>query len=249
MGKIIRIAAWTLGILVVLALALFVYLRNADLTAYEEQIERYASRAIGHELDIDGRFELQFGRQSRLVAENVSLFNPDWPTDTRLLRVGHLTVVIDTWTLLSGPLVVEKLDVRDVQGRIELLSDRRSNWDTGAEPSAGDDDVDSDRIAFRRVQIDRIELSYLDPERPRPIDVAIETLSVTPDSGDILDLDVRGTINGLPLWADGRLGPWQNFLDGKDIIADLDVTLGTVRLSIDGSADCRISGASWPTLC
>jgi uncharacterized protein involved in outer membrane biogenesis len=237
MRKVFRIAAWTLGILVVLTLALFVYLRKADLTVYEEQVERYASRAIGHELDIGGRFELQFGGHTRLVAEDVSLSNPDWPTDTQLLRVGHLTVVVDTWSLIGSPLVVEELDVRDVEARVELMSDRRSNWDTGAEPSAVDDDFDSDRIAFRRVQIDGIEFSYLDPDRPRPIDVVIETLTLSPDAADILDLDVQGTINELPLWADGRLGPWQNFLDGRDIIADLDLTLGAVRLSIDGSAE------------
>ncbi|NIL94342.1 MAG: hypothetical protein GTO71_07865, partial [Woeseiaceae bacterium] len=61
MSKVFRIAVWTLATMVVLTLALYVYLRSADLTVYEEQIERYASRALGHELDIDGRFELQFG--------------------------------------------------------------------------------------------------------------------------------------------------------------------------------------------
>lgn len=237
MSKVFRIATWALGVLVVLTIALYAYLRSADLTVYEGQIERYASRVIGHKLDIDGRFELQFGGHSRLVAENVSLTNPDWPDDVSLLRVGHLTVVVDTWTLLSGPLIIEELEVRDIEGRVEVLSDRRSNWDTGREPDADDDEFDSDRLAFRRVRMDGIEFSYLDPRRPRPIDIAIESLTVLPDSAHILDLDVQGTINDLPLWADGKLGPWENFVDGKDISADLDVTLGTVRLSIDGSAE------------
>jgi uncharacterized protein involved in outer membrane biogenesis len=44
-------------------------------------------------------------------------------------------------------------------------------------------------------------------------------------------------VNEFPLWADGKLGPWQNLLDGKDLIADLDVTLGQVRLAVEGSAE------------
>ncbi|NIL94341.1 MAG: hypothetical protein GTO71_07860, partial [Woeseiaceae bacterium] len=86
------------------------------------------------------------------------------------------------------------------------------NWDTGREPDTDDEEFGSDRLAFRRIRIDGIEFSYLDSERPRPIDVAIETLTVLPDTGNILDLDVQGTINDLPLWADGKLGPWENFV-------------------------------------
>jgi uncharacterized protein involved in outer membrane biogenesis len=235
-GKIFRIAAWVLGAVVILVAALFMYLRGADLTVYEEHIERFASNAIGHKLDIDGRFKLQFGRHSRLVAENVSLRNPNWPSEPGLLRVGHVTVVVDTWTLLDRPLVVENLEVRDIDGRLELLADGRSNWDTGREPEPAGDDFDTNRVAFRRVRIDDVDFSFHDPERARSMDIVIEGLTVTPDGNDILDLDFQGTINGMPLWAEGKLGPWPNFLDGKDISADLDLTLGTLRLSVTGLA-------------
>ena len=237
MGRFLRIVLWILGAFLVLVIGLYAYLRSADLTVYEDQIEAYASRAIGHDLDIGGRFELQFGGRTRIVAENVSLKNPNWSSEPDLLRVGHVTVVVDTWSLIGGPFVVEELEARDIEGRVELLADRRANWDTGREVNDDSEDFDTDRIAFRNVAIDGVELSYIDPERPRPIDVAIDTLTIAPDANDILDLDLQGTINELPLWADGKLGPWQNFLDGRDITTDLDLTLGTVRLSIDGSAE------------
>ena len=64
----------------------------------------------------------------------------------------------------------------------------------------------------------------------------IELLTVSPDENDILDLDLRGAINELPLWADGKIGPWRNFVDGRDISADLDVTLSQGSLSLEGTA-------------
>ena len=140
-------------------------------------------------------------------------------------------------SLFGEPLVIETLEARDVRGRVELQADGRNNWDSARDSEDSAEEFGTDRIAFRRVRIDGIEVTYVDPDRRRPLDIAIEGLTVAPDANDILDLDAQGMINDLPLWADGKLGPWQNFLDGKDITADLDLTLGSVRLSIEGSAD------------
>jgi hypothetical protein len=239
MRRVIQIVSWTVAVVLLLAGGLLIYLKNADLSVYEDRIEDLVSEAIGHDFQVDGRFELHFGGVTRLVAEDVSLQNPAWPSDPNLIRIGRVSVAIDTLSVFSGPFVIENLEVRDVGGRLEVSADRRVNWSPGVETGEGGEagGFDVDRIAFRQVSIDSVSFSYLDSQRPRPIRLEIASLGIAPDANDILDLDLRGTINGLALWADGKLGPWQNFLDGKDISADLDLTLGAVRLSIGGSAE------------
>ena len=86
---------------------LFAYLRNTDLSVYQDQIETYLSSQIGHELQVDGRFELHFGGITRLVAEDVSLANPEWEADALLLEIGHLTLSVDFWSLFSSPVIIE----------------------------------------------------------------------------------------------------------------------------------------------
>ena len=223
----------------VLAVGLFAYLRSADLSVYQEQIESFASGKIGHELNIDGRFELYFGGSTRIVAEDVSLLNPAWESDTQLLHVDHLTVVLDFWSLFSSPFVVESLHVRGIRGRLETLENGEMNWvpPIVRELSKDPEEIDLHQIAFRNVQIDDSEVLHISPGWHRPVLASIEHLSVTPDDNDILDLDLNGSINDLPLWADGKLGPWQNFLDGRDIFADLDLTLGSVKLTVAGSVE------------
>ena len=108
---------------------------------------------------------------------------------------------------------------------------------TGRPPKDEPRKLNTELIAFRDVQVEGVRISYVDPVRRRPLDVSIEQLIVRPDENDVLDLDLQGTVNELPLWADGKLGPWQNLLDGKDLTADLDVTLGQVRLAVEGSAE------------
>jgi len=232
-----RFSLWVVAAIVCLAAALALYLRNADLSVYEDEIEGYLSEKIGHRLEIDGRFDLQVRGLTTLTAEDISLSNPDWPSAGSLVNVGHLSVVFDLWSLVSGPLIIEDLDVREVTMNLERDVEGQANWMTGRPVSDEAKEIDTGRIAFRDVNIESVQIAYVDPARRRQIDVAIEHLIVRPDDNDILDLDLLGAVNEFPLWADGKLGPWQNLLDGKDLIADLDVTLGQVRLAIEGSAE------------
>ena len=239
MRKILRIGLWTLAVVVVLAAGLLVYLRNADLSIYEEQIEAFVSSRIGHELTIGGRFELHFGTVTRLVAEDVALSNPGWQSNPTLVQVGHLTIAVDTWSVFSGPFVVEELQVREIATYLEKDADGRTNWTPRIVRKQQDSSgaLDTDRIVFKEVRIESVELEIIDPAMRRPINATIGHLTISPDVNDILDLDLQGTANEMPLWADGKLGPWQNFLDGRDITADFDLTLGPVSLTLRGSVD------------
>ena len=236
MRRIIRIFAWFLAALVVLAAGLLLYLRNADLSLYHDQIEAFLSDKIGHEVRIDGRFELHFGSTTTLIAEDISISNPGWSGDSRLVDAAHLEFAFRTWSLIRPPFLVEQLVASDIQGFVAQDEEGQVNWATGrpAQADAEAESFDLNRIAFRNVSIQDVELVYDTPAREGPAQLLVETLTVSPDDNGILDLDLRGSINELPLWADGKLGPWQNFVAAQDIFVDLDLTLGTVRLAIDG---------------
>ncbi|MDJ0906137.1 MAG: AsmA-like C-terminal region-containing protein [Woeseiaceae bacterium] len=234
--RIIRLFAWSLAVLAFLVMGLYVYLRSADLSVYQSQIEKILARSIGHELDVGGLFELRFGPTTVIVAEDAALVNPDWPGDGELIRVGHLTFAFNTWSLFSSTFLVEELRATDVSGKLLRDEGGRINWiSERIQPQASDGAApDLNRVAFRKVDIEGVEFLYEDPRRPRPVLSLIEFLRISPDENDILDLDLRGDVNELPLWADGKIGPWRNFVDGQDILADLEMTLGPARLSLEG---------------
>ncbi|NND35531.1 MAG: AsmA family protein, partial [Gammaproteobacteria bacterium] len=239
MKRILRFLSWTVVLLVVLSASLVIYLRNADLSVYETQIENYLSSKIGHRLDIDGRFNLQVRGGTTLSAESVSLVNANWQGESQLLTIGRLSVNVDTWSMFVGPMIVRDLQLDDIDVRIELDDDGLANWSTGrpvaTEKSAVE--LNTDFIAFRNVELDEARISYRAVQRPRPIIAAIDHLRVSPDEGDILDLDLLGTINDYALSASGSVGPWQNLIVGRNISADLDAGLGKVALAVRGSVD------------
>jgi hypothetical protein len=231
MRKVLRIGAWTLAILVVLLAGLFAYLRSADLSVYESQIEGYLSKKIGHEVNVDGLFELRFGPVTHVVAEEVSVRNPGWQADPTILSVGHLSVSVDLWSLIDGPILIEELDIQRVRLRLERESDGNANWDNGREKAEKTtrDPFDRNLVAFRELRIQNVQFDYVDPGRPRPLNVNLAYLTLYPNVINMLDLVLRAEVNDRTLLADGQLGPWTNLIDGKDVSADLDLQLLDLR--------------------
>lgn len=230
-----------LAALVGVAVLLILYLRNADLGVYEDDIEAYLSEKIGHRLDIDGLFELRVRSLAELTAEKVTLSNSEWASQPVIVSAGHISITVDLWSLVAGPVIIEDLDIREVQVYLERNAGGKTNWRTGRPPKARPHEVRKERVVFRDVIVEGAQISYVDARRSKPIDVSLDHLKVTPDENDVLDLDLQGTLNEFLLLADGKLGPWQNLLDGKDLVADLGVTLGQVRLAVSGSVeDARV---------
>ena len=237
MRTIFRVALWSLAGVAVLAAGAYLYLRNADLSVYEEQIEDFLSDAIGHTLDIDGLFELSFGNLTRITAEKITVSNTDWQPDPVIMSVGHFSVTVDLWSLVFGPVIVEDLDIRDVHVRLKRNSELQANWESGtaSDASARKGEFNPELIAFKEVRVKDVQFTFTDPARRRPLNVTLDHLTVNPDENNILDLDLRGMLNELPLWGDGKLGPWESLLDGQEISADLILTLGGVRFAVEGT--------------
>ena len=139
--------------------------------------------AKGHELTIGGRFELHFGTITRLVAEDVALSNPTWQSNPTLVQVEHLMVAVDTWSVFSGPLVVEEFQAREIRANLEKDADDRKNWTPRVvrERQGSSDTFDINQIAFKEVRIESVELAFVDLARPRPINVHVAYLTVNPD--------------------------------------------------------------------
>jgi uncharacterized protein involved in outer membrane biogenesis len=237
MHLVFRIVVWVLATLIVLTTGTYVYLRNADLSIYREQIEERLSEAIGQEVRIDGSFDLDFGNLTRVTAEQITLSNPNWQPEPAIVSIGHFSATVDLWSLAFGPIIVDSLEIQDATVRLERNDRSEANWDrTDVQPDKQQDgNFDPELIAFREIRMQGIQLTYLDPSRKTPLFIALDHLRLKPDENNVLDLDVSATVNDIPLSADGKLGPWTNLLHGKNVSADLDLLLGKVSLAIHGS--------------
>jgi len=237
MQTVFRMLLWSLAVFTILLMSTYLYLRNADLSRYEKQIEGAISSALGHKVDVDGLFELHFGSLTDVTAEDIVITNADWPTDPELLRIGHLSFSVDIWSLISTPVIVEHLELHNAHIVLERNVAGIANWDSGEvrEDPAEPRELHLNRVVVKEVRLQNVQYVLDTPNRVRPLDANIEYLAVSRDAADVLDLEMRGRINEYPLSAGGKFGAWQNLIDGRNIAADFDLELNQVRFGLRGS--------------
>ena len=242
-----KVTAWVVATLVVLAAALFLYLRNANLEVYKAQIERVLSAAIGLDVEFDGPFELHVGRISTITAENVILANPAWPEDPQLLRIGRLSLAVNTWSLISGPAVIDDISVNAAELKVSRDEYGATNWSAGRPP--GEDEssggFDSNRLDVAQARLIDLHVAVADPGLQGPLDLDIQSLTLDPDDRGMLYLDLAGAVNAIPLAATGRVGSLDGLVSGDKVSANVELSLGRLSLMLDGEVDNlqRLRGA------
>jgi uncharacterized protein involved in outer membrane biogenesis len=73
-----RIALWSTGGILLLLVIGFCWLWFADLGFLKPQLERWVAATIGRDFAIEGRFDIDLGRETIIVAEGIRLENADW---------------------------------------------------------------------------------------------------------------------------------------------------------------------------
>ena len=124
--RVLGIVAAAIGILLVV---LLLYLAFADLGRHKGRIESFVTRQIGRPFAIDGPFTLKLFPDIRLQADQVHIGNVSWSSTPQMLQVGHFATEIDLWSLVSGPVIVRNLELRDVTVVLESRRQGREQLD------------------------------------------------------------------------------------------------------------------------
>ncbi|MGI9265330.1 MAG: AsmA family protein [Gammaproteobacteria bacterium] len=128
MKKFFKYFLSTLAALVLLAVVFVLYVQFGDLSVHRDRILTAASEATGFEITSDGPFNLEIGRGISLSAGNVVVTNPGWPDGPALATIGDLYTVVDTWSLVSGPIEVHAVQLGDADINLIESTDNGANW-------------------------------------------------------------------------------------------------------------------------
>ena len=114
--------------LALLLVSLFLYLNFADLSSYRSNVEDAVTAATGREFRIAGEFRPHVFPAPTLVAEDITLANADWAGDTPFVSIGHLSVTVDLWSLITGPARIRTFALRDVAVLLQENEAGEKNW-------------------------------------------------------------------------------------------------------------------------
>ena len=237
-----RIRFWfSLAMLAILVLAI-TWLWTADLGVFKPQVERFVSEKTGREFSIEGDFIVDFNRHPTIIAEDVRFGNPEWADEPHMVTVGRAEIRIDFWSLISGPFIIEFVDIDDVSVQLLNPAEREPNWVLATDPPPPIEEAEPGiDFLIEELYVDNVGLILDSVERTRPLSFRLNSLRQRNRDDGMLELDVDATLNGKVVAVAGELGTWNSLLAGKDVRFDIDAVLDTFQFTGSGHIDDLVS--------
>ena len=233
-----RIAFWFSFSTIVLIVLALTWLWTADLGVFKPQVERFVTEKTGREFAIDGNFYVDLAASSSVIAENVRFQNAEWADNDDMVTIGRAEVQVDLWSLFSGPIIFELIDIDDVEIWLLHAEGEEPNWVLPVEEAPSDEEPSPGLdLLFEQIYVDRVGLTLDSHERSRPLDFRLNTLRQRQREDGLLDLGIDATLNGKVVKLEGAVGTRQALVVGKDVQFDIEAVLDTFEFSGSGRID------------
>lgn len=230
---------WSVAVLLAFSGAGVIWLFTADLGIFKPQLERIISERTGRQFAINGELDIRLGRSLTIKATNLELGNAEWAATPVMFSVGRLSARVNLWSIFSGPVIVDAIDIDGVILRLTENEDRDRNWAVVSADRA-DEAVGTDNgpgFLLKILAVDAVHVIYESAYRPAPIDIRIFSLRNQLLSDDMLDASITAVINGRDVKLRGAWGTWTSMLAGGDIGFDVRGQLDTISLQVKGRID------------
>ncbi|MDH5499958.1 MAG: AsmA family protein [Gammaproteobacteria bacterium] len=231
-----RVALYAVAGLVGLLLLALIVLLNTDLGRFKHSGEDLVSELLGRQFVIDGPLHASIGRKIEVDAENLRLAATEWSAEPDLVTVRRVTARVDTWSLVSGPIRIESLEIDGVRVALETREDGADNWTlaaAGEAPEPVDEDLSRPQlpVLLDDAKITDVHLSFNSPVRPQPLVFRGQLGAGTYASADALQLHIDGAINDTPVTIEATAGPVPQLIDFRAVTFTLAASLGEIELN------------------
>lgn len=214
--------------------------------------------ATGRELKIAGPVSLSIFPSIGVKAEQVSLSNASWASDSQMLFLKHVELELKLFPLFTGNVEISSINLAGLEAHLQTNKAGQNNWDltqadvasnskgvapnstTPASPAPQETSDDSNFVAIETIRISDARITYQDGSSPIKV-IDVPKLSLTGDGGKttiLLDLQYANYKLGLK----GKMGSLRAAIidwDQSPVKTSLDftLTLNGKSLDITGKVD------------
>ena len=234
----IRLIFLTLLAVALLIVAVVVALVNIDANRFKDEISRYVEAQTGRSFKITGSLDLDLGQQSRLTISGMHLGNPEWAASDDMVQLDEFTIVLDVWSLLKRPFVIELFELSGARINLEKQQDGRNNWTFGGKKKT-DSRSESKPIPLvvHLARVDDFHLTFIDPDLQAPLQVHVTSHEQKQVETGMLEASLKGHINDRPIRINGQYGPLNNLLAGRDVDYQISGEFDTLTITSGGHID------------
>jgi uncharacterized protein involved in outer membrane biogenesis len=204
--------------------------------------------ATGRDLKIAGPVSLNLFPSIGVKAEQVTLSNASWASQSQMLALKHIELEVKLFPLFLGNVEISSIHLAGLDTHLETNKSGQGNWNLSppvsvanakdTPPQASSDD--STFVAIENIHISDARISYQDGNRPVKL-IEVPKLSLTGGGGKttiLLDLQYANYKVGLK----GKVGSLRQTLmdwDQSPVKTNLDLilTLNGNSLDISGKID------------
>jgi len=235
----LRIGTYALASTVAILLTAVAVLISIDLGIFKERLEVLVTDILSRELRIDGELHAYVGSSIELFVEDVYLANPEWAHDEAFVTARKIDIAVNTWSLINGPIDIERVEIDGVRINIEKNNDGDASWIFEKLAKGSDRDPEETKpisrlpIILEYAAINDIQVSYNSPAMAKSLLFVAESLLSSIDA-DVLRVELTGSLNGTPLHFVKTSGPMENLLNFSDVTIAIDGNIG--EITINGSA-------------
>lgn len=233
------------AVVVVLA-AGAVLIARTDLAPYVARVETAVKDATGRELKIKGPVGFRLSLFPTIAAENVTFQNARWGSRPLLAQAKRVEVQIALLPLLTGDIVIRRLELVQPDVLLEVNAKGERNWDLAkpaAAPKDGAPKGGGGAVEVRQVRVSGGALTYRQARPKLEHRARIDDLRIDAASGfDAVAFDGSGQVNGVAVALRGSLGNLAR-AGAADAAGplELDASAGRNKLKAEGSVP--LSGA------
>ena len=235
-----RVALYSLYAVVAIFAAIIGIALTMDFGRFKSNAEALVSELLDREFAIDGPLHLTLGRTVDLSAEGIRLASTGWSSDPQLARVRRIEASVNTWSLFSGPIMIESLAIDGVRINLEHDAEGQNNW-TFFEHSEEQAEEETSNalgrfpVMLNNTSISDVILSYGNPDRSRPFRFAIAELTERIDDSDQLLIRLEGDLNETPLDLEAIVGSVEDLIELTEVEIELSGNLGEIRFEGNAS--------------
>jgi uncharacterized protein involved in outer membrane biogenesis len=226
------VAVIALAVTAVVAISVFV-----GWGALKEPLASAVSGALGREFAINGAFDVDLGRITRVHMGGITLENADWAKQPEnMVEIAAVDVGIDVFALLRGGVVLDALHVDTPKVRLTKNEGGEANWQFGTpEEEPAPPTERRDLPIVHDLTIKDADLDYDDKQSGNDVRLTLDSLAAASEA-DGLRVRGGGTYQGQPLNLDVEAGSLEALRkEGEAYPIDIDIVSGAFSAKVKGT--------------
>jgi uncharacterized protein involved in outer membrane biogenesis len=188
---------------------------------------RAVELALGREVQIDGRLDVEIGAAPLIRLSGVRIDNPAWAESPTLADIARAEVRIELLPLLRGALVLPLVALQGATVALETGADGRRSWQSDGTPATF-------RLpSFGRLSLSDVTVTYQNRRDGRRVRLHVDSLDQREDAAGAIRLDGHGDVNGKSFEITGTAGRPSGTSDAVPL--DLTIRLPSIDIGLAGT--------------